>query len=81
MSRHSETFNGSFCKMIPAKGYLVYVKGSFSEEEISSSISLAHADSRFSNDTHYYNLNGMAVDRSSDSGILIHQGRKFIAKK
>ena len=81
VSRHSETFNGSFCKMIPAKGYLVYVKGSFSEEEISSSISLAHADSRFSNDTHYYNLNGMAVDRSSDSGILIHQGRKFIAKK
>lgn len=81
VSRHSETFNGSFCKMIPAKGYLVYVKGSFSEEEISSSISLVHADSKCSNDTHYYNLNGMAVDCSSDSGILIHQGRKFIAKK
>lgn len=81
VSRHSETFNGSLNKMVPAKGYFVYVKGSYPEEEISSGISQVHADSGFSNDVHYYNLNGMAVDRSSDSGILIHQGRKFIAKK
>ena len=81
MSRHNETFTGTFSKTIPAKGYLVYVKGSYSEEEISSGIDPVHADSRVNNDTHYYNLNGMVVDRFSDSGIQIHHGKKYIAKK
>lgn len=81
VSRHNETFTGTFSKTIPAKGYLVYVKGSYPEEEISSGIDPVHADSRVNNDTHYYNLNGMVVDRFSDSGILIHHGKKYIAKK
>lgn len=81
VSRHNETFTGTFSKTIPAKGYLVYVKGSYPEEEISSGIAPVHADSRVNNDTHYYNLNGMVVDRFSDSGIQIHHGKKYIAKK
>ena len=81
VSRHNETFTGTFSKTIPAKGYLVYVKGSYPEEEISSGIAPVHADSKVNNDTHYYNLNGMAVDRFWGSGIQIYQGRKFIAKK
>lgn len=79
VSRHGETFSGNFSKEIPAKGYLVYVKGSFPDEEIPTGISQVHADSRLNNEA-YYNLNGMAVDRFSDGGILIHHGRKYISK-
>ncbi len=34
VSRHTKTFGGSLSVSIPAKGYLVYVKGNYSEENV-----------------------------------------------
>ena len=81
VSRRSETFDGTFSKKLSAKGYLVYVKGHFSEEDISSGITPVQTTSKVDTDMRYYNLNGMEVDALSANGILIHHGRKFIAKK
>lgn len=80
VSRRSETFDGTFSKKLSAKGYLVYVKGHFSEEDISSGITPVQTTSKVDTDMRYYNLNGMEVDALSANGILIHHGRKFIAK-
>lgn len=80
VSRRSETFDGTFSKKLSAKGYLVYVKGHFSEEDISSGIIPVQTTSKVDTDMRYYNLNGMEVDALSANGILIHHGRKFIAK-
>ena len=80
VSRHNETFTGTFSKKLSAKGYLVYVKGHFSEEDISSGITPVQTTSKVDTDMRYYNLNGMEVDALSANGILIHHGRKFIAK-
>lgn len=80
VSRRSETFTGTFSKKLSAKGYLVYVKGHFSEEDISSGITPVQTTSKVDTDMRYYNLNGMEVDALSANGILIHHGRKFIAK-
>lgn len=81
VSRRSETFDGTFSKKLSAKGYLVYVKGHFSEEDISSGITPVQTTSKVDTDMRYYNLNGMEVDALSANGILIHHGKKYIAKK
>ena len=69
---------------LEAKGYQVYVKGTFSEEsssEQSSNISRV-LDSHFPNDT-IYSLNGRVMDHCSlmPRGIYIQNGKKIIYRR
>ncbi len=78
VSRHNENFTGTLSKKVEGKGYLVYVKGNFSEEEISTGIHEIRNNLQVNNDQRYYNLSGQIV-QNLGGGILIHQGRKYIA--
>ena len=69
---------------LEARGYQVYVKGTFSEEsssEQSSNISRV-LDSHFPNDT-IYSLNGRVMDHCSlmPRGIYIQNGKKIIYRR
>lgn len=79
VSRHNENFNGTLSKEVEGKGYLVYVKGHFSEEEIATGFRMVKNERQLSADNSYYNLSGQKVSFLSN-GILIHQGRKYIVR-
>ena len=76
VSRHNEKFEGSLSKSIVAKGYLVYVKGNFSEEDISTNIHQVQ-NIPMANDDRFYNLSGQVV-KNPKSGVMIFQGRKYV---
>ena len=84
VSRKQVTLNETNNFELEAKGYQVYVKGTFSEEsssEQSSNISRV-LDSHFPNDT-IYSLNGRVMDHCSlmPRGIYIHNGKKIIYRR
>lgn len=78
VSRKSYSFGGSLSITVPAKGYLVFVKGSYSDETINTGMDpiIADQESISANDC-YYNLQGMVISKPQ-AGIFIYKGRKYI---
>lgn len=78
VSRKGYSFGGSLNINVPAKGYLVFVKGAYTDETINTRIDpiIADQESISANDC-YYNLQGMVISKPQE-GIFIYKGRKYI---
>lgn len=77
VSRHQTSFAGTLTQAVEAKGYRVYVKGSFPDEEHFTAIRPVYASHTAGAGADYYSLSGQKV-QNPGNGIFIHQGRKFI---
>lgn len=77
-SRKGLNLQGSLSMTVPAKGYRVYVKGSFSDEPLTGSTTSIAAPTRVSAGNDFvYNLQGVRVD-ANYKGIAVMNGRKFV---
>lgn len=76
VSRKSMTFSGKLSVSIPAKGYLVYVKGYYTDEEGSNQETTVGAI-KSDTDGRYYNICGFPINKP-DRGIYIYNGRKYM---
>lgn len=78
VGRHQVKASGTLTQDIEAKGYRVYVKGTFSDEDELSAINSVYADPTNACAQGYYNLGGQRIAKP-ESGLFIHQGRKYMA--
>lgn len=78
VGRKDFTFTGTLKVEVPAKGYLVYVKGKYGDSSVNGITSIARGN-RINNDNRYYDLCGRLISRPF-SGVYIHNGRKFIGR-
>jgi 1,4-alpha-glucan branching enzyme len=84
VSRKQVTLSETNDFELEAKGYQVYVKGSFSEEKLGEEpTNLSHVQRRYIPNDTIYSLSGRAMDHCSlmPSGIYIQNGRKIIYRK
>jgi hypothetical protein len=79
-SRKQTTLNATQTINIDAKGYRVYVRGSFSEQDTDTAIRTQPSAVNASADSRYYNINGRVVDTPTKPGLYIHAGRKIILR-
>ncbi len=77
VSRHQTSFSGTLAQEIEAKGYRVYVKGSFPDEENFTAITPVYAAHPAGGSGDYYNMSGQKVPKPGN-GVFIHQGRKYL---
>ena len=75
-SRQQQTFSATQTISLEAKGYRVYVKGTFSEEELPATVVSALILSR-PHDNRFYSLAGQPM-QPSRPGIYIQNGKKYI---
>ncbi len=75
-SRQQQTFSATQTISLETKGYRVYVKGTFSEEELSATVVSALILSR-PHDNRFYSLAGQPM-QPSRPGIYIQNGKKYI---
>lgn len=78
VSRKSVTFNGKLSVSIPAKGYLVYVKGYYTDEEGSNQETAIGAIKGDNTGGQCYDICGFPVNKP-DRGFYIYNGRKYMA--
>ena len=74
-SRKQETFESTQSFALDAKGYRVYVRGTFPEEDTSTNI---RAVLSYPNDERWYDLSGRSITTPTKPGIYIRNGRKMI---
>ena len=74
-SRKQETFESAQSFALDAKGYRVYVRGTFPEEDTSTNI---HAVLTPHNNERWYDLSGRTITTPIKPGIYIKNGRKMI---
>ena len=81
-SRKQTTLNATQTFNIDAKGYRVYVRGSFPEQDPNTGTAIRNqpSASNKSTDSRYYNINGCVVDAPTTPGLYIHAGRKIILR-
>ena len=75
-SRQQQTFSATQTISLETKGYRVYVKGTFSEEELPATVVSALILSR-PHDNRFYSLAGQPM-QPSRPGIYIQNGKKYI---
>lgn len=82
-SRKSETFRETHVFSLDAKGYRIYVRGSYPEQDITpyTGISSQVVTDRQSSHHPYYDLSGCPVAIPTRPGIYIHNGKKVVVKK
>ena len=74
-SRKQETFESTQSFALDTKGYRVYVRGTFPEEDTSTNI---RAVLSYPNDERWYDLSGRTITTPTKPGIYIRNGRKMI---
>ena len=77
-SRKQQTFTASQTFSLDAKGYRVYVRGTFPEEDIPTGIS--QIETTRPTDPYYYDLHGRRFTNPTAPGLYIYQGRKIMVK-
>ena len=80
-SRQQQTFSTTQSLTLEAKGYRVYVKGTFSEEAITATGIRDVRSERPETIGAYYDLSGRKVSRAeAKKGIYIRNGKKYVIK-
>ena len=74
-SRKQESLDANHTFSLEAKGYRVYVRGTFPEQETTSPTAIRTI--RHTNSDHrWYTISGQIIDRPTTPGLYIHQGKK-----
>ena len=79
-SRKQETLNTSHTFSLEAKGYRVYVRGTYPEEDIPDPTSIRAIETSRHADPYYYDLSGRRFLSPSTPGLYIHQGKKILVR-
>ena len=79
-SRKQETFNTSQTFSLEGKGYRVYVRGTYPEEDIPDPTSIRAIETSRHADPYYYDLSGRRFLSPSTPGLYIHQGKKILVR-
>lgn len=74
-SRKQESLDANHTFSLEAKGYRVYVRGTFPEQETTSPTAI-RTTRQTSSDHRWYTISGQIIDRPTTPGLYIHQGKK-----
>jgi 1,4-alpha-glucan branching enzyme len=77
-SRKQTALNATHTFSLDAKGYRVYVSGTYPEQEVTQHTAISSVQSTQHNDGKWYTLTGQLIPRPTKRGLYIHNGRKVI---
>ena len=75
-SRKQEVLNAAHTFNLDAKGYRVYVRGIYSEQEVTPTTIHSVVNTK-TVDTRWYDLYGRSIDPPTKPGLYIHRGKKI----
>lgn len=78
-SRKNETINATHTFSLDAKGYRVYVRGTYSEQEVMPAV-INSATSSISGDNRWFDLFGRTIGMPTRPGLYIHNGKKVVIR-
>ncbi len=75
-SRKQASLNATHTFTLEAKGYRVYVAGTYSEQDVAQHTAIRSIQSSSHSDNRWYTLTGQPIPRPTKRGLYIHNGKK-----
>ncbi|WP_028902338.1 alpha-amylase family glycosyl hydrolase [Prevotella sp. P6B4] len=79
-SRQQTTLSASHTFSLAAKGYRVYVRGTFPEQTVTPTAILSPVQSEAKDDQYWFDLSGRALSKPTKPGLYIHGRRKTLVR-
>lgn len=77
-SRKQTTLNATHTFNLDAKGYRVYVSGTYPEQDVNQHTAIRSIRSSQQDDGRWYTLTGQPILRPTKRGLYIHHGKKIM---
>ena len=79
-SRKQASLNATHTFTLEAKGYRVYVSGTYPEQDVNQPTAIRSIESSSHSDDRWYTLTGKPIPRPTNRGLYIHNGKKVVVR-
>ena len=79
-SRKQASLNATHTFTLEAKGYRVYVSGTYPEQDVNQPSAIRSIESSSHNTDRWYTLTGQSIPRPTNRGLYIHNGKKVVVR-
>ena len=79
-SRKQASLNATHTFTLEAKGYRVYVSGTYPEQDVNQPTAIRSIESSSHNNDRWYTLTGQSIPRPTNRGLYIHNGKKVVVR-
>ena len=79
-SRKQASLSATHTFTLEAKGYRVYVSGTYPEQDVNQPTAIRSIESSSHNNDRWYTLTGQSIPRPTNRGLYIHNGKKVVVR-
>ncbi len=79
-SRKQASLSATHTFSLEAKGYRVYVSGTYPEQDVNQPTAIRSIESSSHNNDRWYTLTGQSIPRPTNRGLYIHNGKKVVVR-